>query len=196
MPKAAPGSGPVRAARRGVLHGMPCAIACVLPCAVVLAILCAGGCALPHREPNPSFALPHAEAASDMRRMADAPVRLDRPLVVLAGIGDPAVSSAAIVEALRPCLVGTIVEVDFFNEHTFEGARQKLLREAAAALFNTVFEWTKNRGLNRVVGPKGMGPLDGYGIQILGHEHRQTMTMLNYNFPYYQQLVEAPTQAP
>ncbi len=63
--------------------------------------------------------------------------------------------------------------------------------EAAAALFNTVFEWTKNRGLNRVVGPKGMGPLDGYGIQILGHEHRQTMTMLNYNFPYYQQLVEA-----
>ena len=135
MPKAAPGSGPVRAARRGVLHGMPCAIACVLPCAVVLAILCAGGCALPHREPNPSFALPHAEAASDMRRMADAPVRLDRPLVVLAGIGDPAVSSAAIVEALRPCLVGTIVEVDFFNEHTFEGARQKLLREAAAALF-------------------------------------------------------------
>lgn len=63
--------------------------------------------------------------------------------------------------------------------------------EAATALFNTVFEWTKKRGLNRVVGPKGMGPLDGYGVQIFGHEHRQTMTMLNHNFPYYQQLVEA-----
>jgi hypothetical protein len=61
----------------------------------------------------------------------------------------------------------------------------------AAALFNTVFEWAKRRGLNMVMGPKGMGPLDGYGILILGHEHRNTMTMLNYNHAYYQQLVEA-----
>ncbi len=63
--------------------------------------------------------------------------------------------------------------------------------EAATALFNTVFEWAKARGLNLVVGPKGMGPLDGYGVLVFGHEHRQTMTMLNYNYPYYQQLVEA-----
>ena len=63
--------------------------------------------------------------------------------------------------------------------------------EAATALFNTVFEWAKARGLDHVVGPKGMGPLDGYGILTFGHEHRNTMTMLNYNFPYYQQLVEA-----
>lgn len=63
--------------------------------------------------------------------------------------------------------------------------------EAATALFNTVFEWARERDLNMVVGPKGMGPLDGYGVLILGHEHRQTMTMLNYNYPYYQQLVES-----
>ena len=63
--------------------------------------------------------------------------------------------------------------------------------EVATALFNAVFEWAEARGLNSVVGPKGMGPLDGYGILIFGYEHRQTMTMLNYNFPYYQQLVEA-----
>jgi hypothetical protein len=63
--------------------------------------------------------------------------------------------------------------------------------EAATALFNTVFDWAKARGLNLVVGPKGMGPLDGYGVLVFGHEHRQTMTMLNYNYPYYQQLVEA-----
>jgi hypothetical protein len=62
--------------------------------------------------------------------------------------------------------------------------------DAAAALFNTVFEWAGTRGLKSVVGPKGMGPLDGYGILILGHEHRQTMTMLNYNHAYYQSLVE------
>lgn len=63
--------------------------------------------------------------------------------------------------------------------------------EAAAALFQTVAEWAKARGLNRVVGPKGMGPLDGYGLQVFGHEHRQMMTMLTYNHPYYQTLVEA-----
>ncbi len=63
--------------------------------------------------------------------------------------------------------------------------------ETATALFETVFEWAKARGLDSVVGPKGMGPLDGYGILIFGHEHRNTMTMLNYNHAYYQQLVEA-----
>jgi hypothetical protein len=63
--------------------------------------------------------------------------------------------------------------------------------EAATALFNTVFEWAKQRGLDHVIGPKGMGPLDGYGVLVFGHEHRNTMTMLNYNHAYYQQLVEA-----
>lgn len=63
--------------------------------------------------------------------------------------------------------------------------------DAATALFNTVFEWAKARGLDTVIGPKGMGPLDGYGIQILGQEYRQTMTMLNYNYAYYRSLVEA-----
>ena len=62
--------------------------------------------------------------------------------------------------------------------------------EAVTALFNKVAQWSQARGLDAVVGPKGMGPLDGYGILVFGHEHRQTMTMLNYNFPYYQQLVE------
>ncbi len=63
--------------------------------------------------------------------------------------------------------------------------------EAAAALFKTVFDWAKKRGLNRVIGPKGMGPLDGYGLLTFGFEHRQTMTMLTYNYPYYVDLVES-----
>ncbi len=63
--------------------------------------------------------------------------------------------------------------------------------EAAAILFDTAFEWAKSRQLDRIVGPKGFGPLDGYGIQVLGQEHRQTMTMLTYNHKYYQQLLEA-----
>jgi len=64
-------------------------------------------------------------------------------------------------------------------------------QEAAAALFDTVSEWASMRDLDKIVGPKGMGPLDGYGILVFGHEHRNTMTMLNYNHAYYQQLVEA-----
>jgi hypothetical protein len=63
--------------------------------------------------------------------------------------------------------------------------------EVSGALFETVFNWAKGRGLDMVIGPKGMGPLDGYGILVFGHEHRNTMTMLNYNHAYYQNLVEA-----
>lgn len=63
-------------------------------------------------------------------------------------------------------------------------------QEVADALFNTVFEWARKRGLNRLVGPKGFGPLDGYGIQIEGFEHRQMMNIMNYNYPYYRELVE------
>lgn len=63
-------------------------------------------------------------------------------------------------------------------------------QEVADALFETVFEWAWARGLTKLVGPKGFGPLDGYGIQIEGFEHRQMMNMMNYNFPYYRDLVE------
>ncbi|GJQ36505.1 MAG: hypothetical protein HS100_21265 [Anaerolineales bacterium] len=63
--------------------------------------------------------------------------------------------------------------------------------EAAKLLFDTAANWAKARNLNILIGPKGMGPLDGYGVLVFGHEHRQTMTMLNYNHAYYQSLVEA-----
>lgn len=60
----------------------------------------------------------------------------------------------------------------------------------AEALFKTIFEWASERGLNLVIGPKGFGPLDGYGLLVEGFEHRQVMTMMNYNYPYYPDLVE------
>ncbi len=63
-------------------------------------------------------------------------------------------------------------------------------QEVANALFDKVTEWSKARGLNRIVGPKGYGPLDGYGIQVEGFEHRQMMNMMNYNYAYYQKLAE------
>lgn len=63
-------------------------------------------------------------------------------------------------------------------------------QETANALFNCGFEWAHERGLDEVVGPKGLSAFDGYGIQVEGFQHRQMMTMMNYNFPYYQRLVE------
>ncbi len=63
-------------------------------------------------------------------------------------------------------------------------------QDVANALFETVIAWARARGLNKLVGPKGFGPLDGYGIQIEGFEHRQMMNMMNYNYPYYRDLVE------
>ena len=63
--------------------------------------------------------------------------------------------------------------------------------ESAKLLFETVENWAKIRGLDLLMGPKGFGPLDGYGILVMGQEHRQTMTMLNYNHAYYQSLIEA-----
>jgi len=63
--------------------------------------------------------------------------------------------------------------------------------EIANALFTALFDWAKDRGLNQVVGPKGFGALDGYGLLIEGFEYRQMMTMMNYNYPYYKQLIEA-----
>jgi hypothetical protein len=63
-------------------------------------------------------------------------------------------------------------------------------QEVANALFERASDWAKGRGLDRLVGPKGFGALDGYGIQVEGFEHRQMMTMMNYNYPYYVRLVE------
>jgi len=57
--------------------------------------------------------------------------------------------------------------------------------EAAKALFERAFEWARARGLSQLVGPKGFGALDGYGMLVEGFEHRPAMTMMNYNPPYY-----------
>ncbi|MBN1372906.1 MAG: hypothetical protein JW987_13295 [Anaerolineaceae bacterium] len=62
--------------------------------------------------------------------------------------------------------------------------------EVSRALFDRAMEWCKARGLDTLVGPKGLSGFDGYGIQVEGFELRQMMTMMQYNFPYYPQLME------
>jgi len=62
--------------------------------------------------------------------------------------------------------------------------------EVASLLFNRALEWAKTRGLNQILGPKGFGALDGYGMLVEGFEHRPAMTMMSYNLPYYPQFLE------
>jgi GNAT superfamily N-acetyltransferase len=96
-------------------------------------------------------------------------------------------------------LVGRIAALEnkrYNQEHDKKQAQFYLFdciedQEVANALFGRVFEWAKQRGLNQVVGPKGLSSFDGYGIQIEGFQHRQMMVMMNYNYAYYRRLVEA-----
>ncbi len=63
--------------------------------------------------------------------------------------------------------------------------------EVAKALFDAAEDWARARGLDTMIGPKGLSAFDGYGIQVEGFEHRQMMTMMNYNYDYYPKLLEA-----
>ncbi|OGO33803.1 MAG: hypothetical protein A2W35_12690 [Chloroflexi bacterium RBG_16_57_11] len=63
--------------------------------------------------------------------------------------------------------------------------------ETAQALFERGFDWAHGRNLDEIIGPKGFAALDGYGMLVEGFEHRQMMTMMNYNQPYLPKLVEA-----
>lgn len=63
-------------------------------------------------------------------------------------------------------------------------------QEVANALFDRIAQWSRERGLDEIVGPKGLSLFDGYGIQIEGFDHHQMMTMMNYNPEYYVRLVE------
>ncbi len=63
-------------------------------------------------------------------------------------------------------------------------------QEVADGLFEAAYDWSRQRGLTRIVGPKGFSGFDGYGIVVEGFEHHQMMNMMNYNFPYYAELFE------
>jgi GNAT superfamily N-acetyltransferase len=64
-------------------------------------------------------------------------------------------------------------------------------REVTTLLFDAAADWARERGLDTIIGPKGLSPFDGYGILVEGFEHRQMMTMMNYNYDYYPRLIDA-----
>jgi GNAT superfamily N-acetyltransferase len=92
--------------------------------------------------------------------------------------------------------LGAFVNHAFNDYHQVNKAQFYLFdsvddQTVANGLFELAFEWSKERGLNDIVGPKGLSAFDGYGILVEGFEHPQMMTMMNYNFPYYPKLVES-----
>jgi hypothetical protein len=62
--------------------------------------------------------------------------------------------------------------------------------EIASGLFDAACGWARSQGLNRITGPKGFTPLDGFGLLVKGFEYRPAFG-LPYNAAYYVPLVEA-----
>ncbi len=63
-------------------------------------------------------------------------------------------------------------------------------QQVANELFTAAFDYCRQRGIEQLVGPKGLSAFDGYGILYEGYDHHQMMTMMNYNYPYYPKLLE------
>lgn len=150
---------------------------------------------------------------ADVRRFLHLPFRLYRghPLWVPPILIDAAAqinpnkhpfyehSEAELYLATRDGLaVGRIALLENKPYNRYHGKRQAQFYlfecekdfEVAQALFERAFEAARTRGLQQIVGPKGFGPLDGYGMLVEGFEFRPAMTMMNYNPPEYPQFAE------
>ncbi|MBR2341129.1 MAG: hypothetical protein IKA72_01800 [Clostridia bacterium] len=62
-------------------------------------------------------------------------------------------------------------------------------QEVANALFKKVENWAREKGMDTVVGPLGFSDLDREGLLIEGFEELATFEE-QYNYPYYQRLIE------
>lgn len=95
-------------------------------------------------------------------------------------------------------VVGRIlaIECETYNEehdtntaffYLFESVNQE---SVAQALFDAAFEWSRERGMNRIIGPMGLLAGDGHGVLVEGFENRPGMGM-PWNPPYYEDLVSS-----
>ena len=96
-------------------------------------------------------------------------------------------------------MVGRIACIENKKYNQYHGKKQASFylfeciddQSVAEALFDRASDWAHSRGLNVVIGPKGLASFDGYGFLIEGFDKRQMMTMMNYNLPNYPKFVEA-----
>jgi pimeloyl-ACP methyl ester carboxylesterase len=100
------------------------------------------GCAA---EPvNPSFDLSLHEAHEHLARMADAPVELDRPVVLLSGWREPGFVTMHLgPELVRSTGDARVVSVTFFEARTFEQCRERVIEAVQAAFPSDDPEWTE-----------------------------------------------------
>ena len=62
--------------------------------------------------------------------------------------------------------------------------------DTATKLFEAVESWAKEKGLEEIIGPMGYNDLEREGLLIEGFDYLNTYEE-EYNFPYYQKLIEA-----
>ncbi len=62
-------------------------------------------------------------------------------------------------------------------------------QEVANALFDECCKWAKEKGLDTIVGPLGFSDLEREGLLVEGFDQLSTFEE-QYNYPYYQKLVE------
>ena len=62
-------------------------------------------------------------------------------------------------------------------------------QDVADALFTSVENWAKQKGMEEVVGPLGFSDLEREGLLIEGFDELATFEE-QYNYPYYQKLIE------
>lgn len=98
------------------------------------AVLGVFGCAAAS-DLNPAFPLRESEARSILKELAGSPAVIKRPVVVFAGYQDPGFQAAAVARKIRRVSddPGRIITVTFFGPNTFDGCRERAVREIDAA---------------------------------------------------------------
>jgi hypothetical protein len=62
-------------------------------------------------------------------------------------------------------------------------------QDVANAIFETAFDWGRERGFDQIIGPNGLLSTQQTGILVEGFEHRPALNV-PYNFPYYKKFIE------
>ena len=62
--------------------------------------------------------------------------------------------------------------------------------DVTLGLFEAAFEWARQRGLDQIIGPRGMIGSDSGGILVEGFEHRAALAV-PYNHPYFDAHIKA-----
>lgn len=91
--------------------------------------------------------------------------------------------------------IAAIINPKFNTEQKVEQARFSHFdsinkQEVAHALFQVAEQWAKAQKMKEIIGPFGFNNLDKHGMLVEGFNELSCQSS-NYNYPYYQELVES-----